>query len=403
MRKKVLFVDHDIRRSGSSVSLEYIVSAFCRCGYDVFVYTPKKAAQAGPLVEAGATLLLREGWHPHSLTLSFHFTNRLSPLSWNGLRTNMKELIKFFLGIIIVTRMIKATRVDLVYVNEYTVLQAYVAAYFCKIPCVVHVRSPMIRGTFGVRRWFVSRCILNLNDLVFAITEREAKQLCARTSERDKIRVVKEFFADVALRTADQNTLRDLFGLPREHKVLSMLGGILEIKGTLDFLRAAEHVSARRKDVVFVVAGKQYRDANANERAYYDQCMRLCANPVLANNVKVFDEIPNAFELIAVSDIVVSTTTETHFSRPIIEAWGFGKPVIATKTDHHADLITHGVDGILFAVHDCSSLAEQMLELLEDEQLCRRLGQAGRTKVSTEFDAETNTKVIVNSCEALLV
>lgn len=402
MNKTVLFVDHDDGRSGSTVSLEYLVRAFIGRGYRVFVLTPKMEAEAKPLVNSGATMFSLRKWHLDNMALGFHFTTTVSPFSWTGLRTNLNNVVKFVLGILIVRETILKTRPDVVYANEYVIVQASVASYFSGIPAVIHIRSPFLKGVFGMRRRLVSRLILTYNHVVFAITRIESSQLCPRAGEAEKIKVVGEFFSKVDIQSIDKKASRKLLGLPKDRKVVAMLGGIQTIKGTVDFLRAAQIVLSEREDTVFVVAGRDFGDKNTEERAYSELCMRLADSVCVKDAVRILGVVTNPLDLIASSDIVVSTSTETHFSRPVIEAWGFAKPVVAARTDHMLDLITHGVNGLIVDVGDHKALARCLCQLLDSVELRKKLGNEGKKKTDAEFDADKNLQMIVDSCDALI-
>jgi len=236
---------------------------------------------------------------------------------------------------------------------------------------------------------------------VFAITKREAEQLRPKLREKNKIKIVGEFFSNAHIDSVHVNRHRELFGLPADKKIVTMLGGIREIKGTIDFLRAAQLVMSKHDNTVFVIAGKGYRNGLLHEREYFDECMKVVEILRERGLIYMLGEITNPLELIATSDILVSPSPQTHFSRPVIEAWGFTKPVIAARTDHMQDLINDGVNGLLIPVGDHDALANYLCLLLDNSELCQRLGREGRKKTDAEFDADTNLQRIVDTCDSM--
>ena len=401
MNGRILFIDEDQERNGSTVSMEYLLSGFKRAGYEVYVLTWKQSEWTKVGVRASATLI--DGrWGPvTTITLCVHFMYTAPPWSVTGLWSMAKDVIKFIVGGIVVAKAIRALRPDIVYLNEYSVVQASIVARWLEVPVAVHVRSRIVEGVWGLRRRFVSRLLLRYSSAIFPITRIEAEQLQPRPTEESRIHVIGEFFPAPPEGGLPQGTCRKLFGLPPSGRVVAMLGGIKEIKGTLQFLQAALEVQASHRDVVFAVAGSDFKDATPQVRAYFDACMDIARRLQDKGACALLGEIDNPLELVAASDIIVSPSTVTHFSRPIIEGWGFGKPVVAVRTKHTEELVTDGVNGLLVPAGDVRALASCFVRLLDDEGLCRRLGLEGKKKTQSDFDAETNLGRIVEICAGL--
>jgi glycosyltransferase involved in cell wall biosynthesis len=109
---------------------------------------------------------------------------------------------------------------------------------------------------------------------------------------------------------------------------------------------------------------------------------------------------PDGFELLpAVEDpttelrgcrcVVVTSVSRNGgpetFGRTIIEAWAHGRPVVAFAAGGPLHLITHEVDGLLVPEGDESALAEALWRVQTEPGLARRLGAAGREKVSEHY------------------
>jgi glycosyltransferase involved in cell wall biosynthesis len=400
--KRILFVDADAGRTGSTVSLEYLLRGFRSSGYEVFVLTPKRESKSISLLAENAVVIGVERWNLNSLGLSLHFSNTLSLFTWRGVVVMAKDIAKSFVVLRIVFRAIRDTGAVLVYANEYVLVQAYVAAALRRIPAVVHVRSPFIRGRFGLRRALLSRLILACSQAVIAITRIEAEQLRARDSDRGKIRVIGEFVPGGETGRLSPALCREEFGLPAMKKVVTMVGGFLRVKGTIDFLHAAERVARQSRDVHFVIAGTAARDGTAGVRQYYDACMKIAGELQSEGALTITGEITNSLHLIAASDIIVSPSPETHFSRPVVEAWAACKPVIAARTGHMGELIADGINGLLVDPGDDVALAGRIRRLLDSPELRDNLGREGKKKADAEFDAGKNVQRIVDICDGLI-
>ena len=60
-------------------------------------------------------------------------------------------------------------------------------------------------------------------------------------------------------------------------------------------------------------------------------------------------------------------------------------PMVATAAGGTPELVREGKNGFLVPPGAPAALARRMVDLLEDEPLCRRMGAAGRRIVEREF------------------
>lgn len=402
MKPRVLFVDEDQERNGSTVSLEYLVKGFNGGGYEVFVLTWKVDPASKTRLMESATVIDARSRRVRSITLGVHFTYTRSPFSGRGMKMLLKDIVKVPLGIARVIGAIRRVKPDLVYANEYSVIQASIGASLCGIPAVMHIRSPLLTGTWGIRRRLLSRAILSCNRALFAITQRESDQLSMRGRMNRNIRVVGEFVPPHCRGQEGREACRSAFGFNGPGRVVAMLGGIRDIKGTLDFLRAAAILGEGGCDAEFVIAGNAHLDGTRERQEYYDRCMEVAETLKRRGHLRLLGSILNPMDLICASDIIVSPSTASHFSRPVVEAWRMAKPVVAARTPHMEELIENGVNGLIVERGDERGLARAIRTLLADDPLCRSLGEAGERKAAEEFDAERNVRTILGICASLL-
>lgn len=85
-------------------------------------------------------------------------------------------------------------------------------------------------------------------------------------------------------------------------------------------------------------------------------------------------------------DIFVYPSWHEGFGRSIMEALAMEKPVVATHVGGIPDLIKDGEDGFLVPPHKPKILAEKIRILMENKELRRKFGKAGREWVAKNFE-----------------
>jgi glycosyltransferase involved in cell wall biosynthesis len=91
-------------------------------------------------------------------------------------------------------------------------------------------------------------------------------------------------------------------------------------------------------------------------------------------------------ELLASSDIFVLSSRSEGHPVSLLEAMATGLPVVATDVGGVAESVVHGQTGLLVPAGEVTALAAALERLVDDEQLRRRLGTAGRVRACELFD-----------------
>lgn len=83
----------------------------------------------------------------------------------------------------------------------------------------------------------------------------------------------------------------------------------------------------------------------------------------------------------------------------ILEAMSHGLPVIASKIGSLPEFVQDGVSGLLFEPGNSEDLAIKMKLLWHDPDLCRRMGDAGRERVSHEYSEDVYYQLLIGVYE----
>jgi len=111
--------------------------------------------------------------------------------------------------------------------------------------------------------------------------------------------------------------------------------------------------------------------------ALLQTCRALAQRLNVAGRVRFPGRISGMGAWYAAADCAVSSSRSEGLPFNIMEAMYAGLPVVASAVKGHEDLVRDGENGFLFPWGDASGCARQVLRLLSDPALARRMGEAG--------------------------
>lgn len=92
------------------------------------------------------------------------------------------------------------------------------------------------------------------------------------------------------------------------------------------------------------------------------------------------------WEVLAEVDIMCLPSTIDQAPNAVLEAAAAGLPVIAHPVGAIAEMVQHGVTGLLVPPDDPAALCAALTTLLDDPARARQLGRAGRAHVAAHYD-----------------
>jgi len=161
--------------------------------------------------------------------------------------------------------------------------------------------------------------------------------------------------------------------LAREPATILFVGRKERYKGYHALRDAARMVWAERPDARFVAIGQSAWNAFLSPAPRDARWTEL--------GVASEDEKAAAF---ARATIFAMPSEHETFGHTYLEAWMAGLPVIAGDIAPLREVVREGVDG-LHARNEPRAVADAILALLRDPERARRMGEAGRARVLSEF------------------
>ncbi len=184
-------------------------------------------------------------------------------------------------------------------------------------------------------------------------------------------------------------TLRERYG-PR---LVLFVGRLTYFKGLPYLLEAMHAIDAR----LLVIGDGPLR------RTLEAQVDRLGLDGKVIFLGSVSDETLTAYLHACDLLILPSSHRSEGFGIVQLEAQACGKPVISTELGTGTSFANlHQVTGLVVPPRDPQALVEAITRLLRDEDLRRRLGEAGKERVRTEFSSERMVEQVAALYEELL-
>lgn len=207
----------------------------------------------------------------------------------------------------------------------------------------------------------------------------------------DRMETVHNGVDVAALSAAPPAGLRAELGLPADAVVFAHVGRLAPVKGQRELLEALPRFRGSGLHAVFLG-----RDVE-REGAYARELERL-AEGLDAHFVGFRADAASALREV---DALVLPSWIEGLPIVVLEAMAHGKPVVATAVGGTPEAVVDGETGLLVPPRNVSALETALARLIDDEELRRRLGEAGRERVGTHFRATAMTARILEIYDEL--
>lgn len=184
-----------------------------------------------------------------------------------------------------------------------------------------------------------------------------------------------------------QPDISDLKEKYKEKKILLTVGGLIPRKGQDLVICALPKILKKHPNIKYILAGAgrmlenwQQLAKNLNIEDYIEFLGRIEA-----------DEINRCFYLCDIyvhTPIVVNLSFE-GFGIVYLEASACGKPIVASDAGGIRDAVIDGKTGLIARDRDVDNIADKIIELLDNDDLRKEMGEAGR-----EYAKEHDWKII---------
>ncbi|MDL2230119.1 glycosyltransferase, partial [Treponema sp. OttesenSCG-928-L16] len=226
----------------------------------------------------------------------------------------------------------------------------------------------------------VYKTLYSCADLITANTNFTKDKIVANGCSSEKIKIVPE-----CLIAADYKEVKH----DSVHKnSLLTVARLEEKKGYRYALEAAARIKKSIPDIIYYIAG---------DGSLRDELEELCDALGLRESVKFLGICDNAqvkhlYDICAVFTLPSVTASNGDMEGQglvIQEAQLCGLPVVTTRHNGIPDGLLENVSGFLVPEKDSAALADKIILLLKDPDLCKQMGEAGKKYVEKKYDIQT--------------
>ena len=274
-------------------------------------------------------------------------------------------------------------------------LLGMISAWLAGVPVrIYHIHGlPFVTAT-GYKRTLLCwsekiSCLLAHQVLCVSHSNRElavAEGFCPAT----KIKVLEHgsargvdasgTFNPTLVRKNARQKIRGRYGIPAEALVVSFVGRIVRDKGLTELIEAWKTLREEFPTLHLMIVGVfEPQDPVPPD---VERIMRCDPRIHLTGFI---NDMPPIY---AATDVVAFPTYREGFGVVSIEASAMEVPVVGTRVPGCVDAVQDGVTGTLVPPRDAEALADAIRTYLNDPDLRRRHGRAGRERVLRDFRPE---------------
>lgn len=190
----------------------------------------------------------------------------------------------------------------------------------------------------------------------------------------------------------DEQQVRIELGLDPEYKIVGMIGRLEKQKNPIDFIQCASIVLEDYPKVQFIIAG---------DGSLRPDCEILINKLNLQDNFFLLGFRNDIEKILPILTLTVMSSLWEGLPVVFQEAMSAGKPIVANDVDGARDIIVDGDTGYLVPPHQSQEMAERILSLLNNEDLCYEMG-AEAQRHSESFSSQQMLEKIESLYRELL-
>ena len=254
----------------------------------------------------------------------------------------------------------------------------------------ITIHSMMGNATFLGRCWFKMLSIFSTK--IFTVSDAIRNQLMNNYHILKKIETSR---LGIDLNKFDINPnveeLKQKYGLPLDRFIIGCVAFHQPIKGIDVLLDAIYILKTEYRQNDFVLCQVGYWAGK-----YADSLIKQAKTLNIEDNIVWLGRQDNVPEILKTFDVYCQPSRSEGLPLSIMETLASKLPTIATNVGGTPEIIEDNVTGLLVESENSKQMAEKILLLKNDTELCKKFAIQGYEKVIKEYDRTTQVEKIIN-------
>lgn len=230
----------------------------------------------------------------------------------------------------------------------------------------------------GWQMW-LDRTLQPYCDWIVANSESVAQFYREQGISAQKLVVIPNSVETPAAPGVSRQELCEQLQIPPHAKLIGYVGRLARQKRISDLLWSIQMLRHSRPDAFLLILG----DGPLRDELL-EQARRVEAEP----HTRFLGHRVDAASLMHHFDLFWLASEFEGMSNSLMEAMACGLPCVVSDIPANRELVDHGTDGWIVNMGDSAGFTQYALQLLEDEQLAKRMGAAAQQKVLAEFSPD---------------
>ena len=316
------------------------------------------------------------------------YLTEIPQISFEG-KDSRFELLAYLKAFLFYRSVIKKHRIDLIYSNSGLPSQlAYPLARLFSIPLVTHIHAPYTRRYAWM--WF-----FKFADRVIFVSDMTRKFMENKVRFSNAVSVVYNGVDIDRFRPVSSKdvSIKKSYGVEDNDIVIGQVGSLINRKGVDLLLESFATLTNMYSNLKLIIIGdgpeKKELD-KLSRRLGVDERVRFIGN--ITNTELFYSQL---------LDINVLASREEALPLTLLEGAACGLPNVGSVVGGIPEIIEDGINGFLFEKEDVTQLTAKLVMLIDNKDLRKSMGEAGRDKIERYFSLKeysNNIETEIDTC-----